>query len=351
MKTPKIIDVTVKEGGFRVHHRILPEQVANLAHGLQSAGINTMEVSHGCGAGSFRQGYPGLHPDEDLLGAAREAAPELELCAFFAPTLNALREMDALGTYIGMGRVWVNVDDAIRAKEHLKKLKSLGKRTIALIERIHRRPPDQTLSAALQLQDMGADIIQLADTFSSLGPEDVKTYLGEIQNKVGVEIGFQARNNTGRAIANVLTAWEAGAEWLDASLLGLGPGGGLAPTEILVSLFQKQGQLETINLRELTYTAKWQAHPTFHSLPRTRFIDLMLAKHRLDYYSPDLLEKIADILDLPLETFLLDVKNTRPDMVQLREADLRQILSSHSLDFDVVLQFLQTGKIPSESGA
>jgi len=143
---------------------------------------------------------------------------------------------------------------------------------------------------------------------------------------------------------------DAGAGWVDASLLGMGQGAGMAPLEIITNLLHRQGKAAEIKLAELCQTAQHYALPALRSLPYITYPDLLFARHKIDFYPQETLGKLAEILEMGLEDFLIDLKKVRPDMIQLRKTDLREYLKTHKLDFDVVMDFIKTGKIPENQG-
>jgi len=350
MNTPQsihLIDTTVREGGFRVHHRLLPQQAADIARGIQLSGLGYIEVSHGCGIGALNFGYPGLASDEELLQASREAAPNLKYSVLIHPTLHTIPVIEKLEPLFEIGRIPLNPDDVGKGTKHIKKLKDLKKTVIAKLERIHLFGPEKILDAVKALEEMGADIVYLSDTFGSLEPDDIKEYFSAIHEASTLPLGFQGRNNSGLAVLNALTAFETGAQWLDASLLGMGPGAGVANLEILTAFLQSRGFLREIDLSGLSFTSYHQVIRTFLSFPLVTFLDLLFARHKIDFYPQNLLSSLSEILELHPEEFIKNLKEKNPGLVQLKEKHLREYLAEESLDFDVVLEYLKTGHIPS----
>jgi 4-hydroxy 2-oxovalerate aldolase len=54
-------------------------------------------------------------------------------------------------------------------------------------------------------------------------------------------VGFHAHNNLSLAVANSLAAIDAGASYIDATLLGLGAGAGNTQMEVLAGVLQRKG--------------------------------------------------------------------------------------------------------------
>src|SRR5262249_16690017 len=122
---PKIVDISVKEGGLKIHHRFLLDQVSDLAREVQRSGLSYAEVSHGVGIGGFRRGYPGLNHDKDLLNAARKSAPNLQYMVYLAAYPYSVTELELIHDLFSIGRVGINVHEIEAGKDHLQRLTDL----------------------------------------------------------------------------------------------------------------------------------------------------------------------------------------------------------------------------------
>lgn len=342
---PAFIDITIKEGGFRIHHTWLLDQVEAISHELESAGIEFVEVCHGMGIGGKEAGCPGLHTDMELLQAAKKRTGKIKYCVYLDPYRYSYAKIETLAPHFDIGRIGVNVHEPDEAKKSITKLKGLGKQVIGQILRAHSRSPKEAAKTAQKLSDWGSDVVYLTDTFGSFDTEDVKKYLGAMSKHVSVPLGFQGKNNTGLAVANSLTAWQKGAQWLDGALLGMGPGAGMAPLEQLIATFQSMGYCEPIRLSDLCNAGKFFVKSALRSTPSIQYLDLMMAKEKLDYYPQEFLTGLSYILDMDLAELIKGLKNSRKKMVELQQDDLRAYLKSHRMDLDVVVEFLRTGKI------
>lgn len=345
-KFPNIVDVTVPRGGFLVHNHVLDEQIGEIAQGLHEAGISYMEVCHGRGVGAKNAGYPALFGDRDMLRAARLRAPGMRFTAYFSPYPYSLFEAERIAEYCDYFRLSIEFEEIEKSVANLKNLRATGRPVVAMLERAHRLSPQQVADHARKLQDAGAEIAYLCDSFGTLTPDEVQNYFAPLQKAFSGALGFQALNTTGQASANCLAAVESGAQWLDASLLGLGPSGGMASLEILASLLHDSEGAKSLSLRRLCQSARWFAKPAMRHLPRATAVDLALAKAKLDYYPPELLGILSSILEIDLDAMLAALSEIRPGLIRLREADIRAFLESHGLDFEVVMEFIKTGRVP-----
>jgi 4-hydroxy 2-oxovalerate aldolase len=81
--------------------------------------------------------------------------------------------------------------------------------------------------------------IYFADSFGAFLPVDVPLQLRKFQDAGYPSVGFHAHNNLQLAVANTLEAVNAGAEWIDATVMGIGRGAGNAPIEIVLGLLNR----------------------------------------------------------------------------------------------------------------
>lgn len=68
----------------------------------------------------------------------------------------------------------------------------------------------------------GADRIRIADTVGIASPNSISRLVRTIKNQNNLEIGVHTHNDFGMATANAVSALETGAQWADATVLGLG---------------------------------------------------------------------------------------------------------------------------------
>ncbi|MFO1463667.1 MAG: hypothetical protein U1F66_07790 [bacterium] len=346
----QIIDQTLRESGFVIAHQWGPQEVSELAVEIERCGFREMEVCHGCGIGGFRRGFPGLYHDIDLLKAARKAAPTLRLSVYLDHGPHSLAELELIADHFDIGRVGVNVDSVDTIAEHLRKLKAMKKTAMAMLLRIHRFTPEQTAAAAERAIALGAQAIYLVDSYGSMDAAEVKEYLSVVGKRVSVPLGFQARNNTQRAIANSLAAVEAGVGYLDAALLGSGRDAGVANMTLLVALLQRIGMLRQLNLFEIQNATWWFLFPRLRRIPYPDLTDLLFAKHRIDFYPKEFIPVLSSIIEIPQEEFLLRIKSQHPNAVEIGPQELRDALAAEGIKLEVVMEYLQTGRVPGLEG-
>lgn len=346
VRSPQILDVTVRDGSYLIDHRFTPKMVAEIARGLQDAGCSYTEISHGWGIGAQAMGYPVLADDEELLNAARTAAPELQIAVFIPPVSLALAVIPGIVDFFEIGRIGLNVNQVAEGEKFIQKLKKYHKKVSVQLVRTHARSPEFVAAAAKQAYEMGADIIYAVDSFGSMKPDDAVTYVKAIESKTKVEIGFHGHNNLGLALANTLAAWKAGATWLDASLMGVGRGAGNVIFETLVFQLQNQGHCKEINLKKLCDATQETVLPIFLRPPLPQYIDFLFALEKLDYQNPRLLELSASMLHVPLEVLLNTIHNKMRDEVMMQDAHLKAVLQEEGVSLDQILSLMTKKENP-----
>ncbi|MFZ5776361.1 MAG: LeuA family protein [Thermodesulfobacteriota bacterium] len=110
---------------------------------------------------------------------------------------------------------------------------------------------DAVVDAAVRA---GASRVRLADTVGIGSPGLVSRLVTRVRLRSGLAVGFHGHNDFGMATANAVSALEAGAAWVDVTVLGLGERAGNARLEELVAwlgLRQGMGKYDLSPLRPL----------------------------------------------------------------------------------------------------
>lgn len=83
--------------------------------------------------------------------------------------------------------------------------------------------------------------VYVVDSYGALYPDGVKKLVSIYKDElVGMHVGIHVHNNLQLAFSNTITAVASGAEFLDASVGGMGRGAGNCPLELLVPYLDKE---------------------------------------------------------------------------------------------------------------
>ena len=242
-KKVTIVDTTLRDGSHAIRHSYTEEQVAAIAGGLDAAGVDIIELTHGDGLGGSSYNYGFSKVSEfDLLTAASAKIKNAKLAVLLLPgigTIADLKQAQKCGAIAV--RVATHVTEADVSAQHIYAAKDLGMMAVGFLMMTHMASPERIVEEALKMESYGADYINLADSAGYLLPADVKARIEAVKNAVKIPVGFHAHNNLGLAIANSLAAIESGASYIDGTLRGLGAGAGNAQIEVLSGVLKRSG--------------------------------------------------------------------------------------------------------------
>lgn len=273
-----IVDTTLRDGSHAVSHQFTTEQIAAIAGGLDAAGVEYIEVSHGDGlaGSSYNYGWAALG-DEEMLKAASAAIKKGKLTVLLLPGIGTIEDLKmAADCGAKVVRVATHVTEADIGEQHIGMAKKLGMMAVGFLMMCHMAPPEKVVEQAKLFESYGADYINIADSAGAMLPEDVKARVGAVVEAVKVPVGFHAHNNLTMATANALAAVEAGATFLDGACRGLGAGAGNAQTEALVGVLDKLGYRTGVDFYKVMDVAEDIVEPIMHRPQVVRNAPLML---------------------------------------------------------------------------
>lgn len=273
-----IVDTTLRDGSHAVSHSFSPDQVRKIASQLDQSGVYMIEVSHGDGisGSSYNYGF-GKHPEMDLIAAAADVVKNAKLDILLIPgigTVADLKRARALG--VNAVRVATHVTEADVSAEHIRAAKELDMFAVGFLMMAHMAPPEKIAEQAKLMESYGADYINIADSAGYLLPEDVAARVKAVREAVSIPVGFHAHNNLSLAIANSLSAIEAGATYVDATLRGLGAGAGNAQLEVLAGVLQRKDIPTGLDFYKLMDIAENDVEPLMQRPQVIRTAPLML---------------------------------------------------------------------------
>ncbi|MBO3803415.1 MAG: Lrp/AsnC ligand binding domain-containing protein [Candidatus Brockarchaeota archaeon] len=109
--------------------------------------------------------------------------------------------------------------------------------------------------AAKRVEAAGVEALCIADTVGSAFPDEYGRLIEAVRKGSGVQILAHCHNDLGLALANCLSAYQAGVRKFNVSVLGLGERCGITRTEDLATAFRKMGlDIKTEALRDVCET-------------------------------------------------------------------------------------------------
>jgi len=225
----------------------------NIARSLEESGVDMIELGHGDGLTGSSLNYGlGLHNDFDYIEAVASVLTKSKLAVLLIPgigTIEHLEKAKSLGAEVV--RVATHVTEADVSEQHIKAAKKMNMFTIGFLMMSHMACKETILEEAKKMESYGADVVYMTDSAGAMLPNEVYQKITYLKEHLEIPIGHHSHNNLGMAVANSLSAYEAGADYLDGSLIGLGAGSGNCPTETLIAVLEKSQIPNNVDLYKI----------------------------------------------------------------------------------------------------
>lgn len=238
-------DMCLRDGMHPKRHQISIAQMIAVATGLDAAGVQLIEVTHGDGLGgaSVNYGFP-AHTDEEYLSAVTRAVRRAKVSALLLPGIGTVDDLKmAHGCGIHTLRVATHCTEADVAEQHIQLSRRLGLDTVGFLMMAHMSEPTALAEQARLMESYGANCVYCTDSAGYMLPHDVHARVAALRNALApqTEVGFHGHHNMAMGVANSIAAVEAGATRIDGSAAGLGAGAGNTPLEVFNAVCTRMG--------------------------------------------------------------------------------------------------------------
>ena len=222
----RLIDATLREGFQSPGTVFTAEDVTRIAKQIAAGGADMLEVGHPYISTEFRKftnSVVKLGLNVPVLAHARASRPDIDAVGKSGA--------DWIGIFLGVneisqtarlgGRSFEELTDII--EDSVAHAKSLGLKVRFTIEDCSRTNWDRMTAAFDRAVAKGADRLCLADSVGVMEPQTVTETVSRIKETypdLDLEVHFH--DDRGLAVANALTATDAGADWISVCINGLG---------------------------------------------------------------------------------------------------------------------------------
>ena len=273
-----LVDTTLRDGSHAVSHQYTVEQVKAIASGLDEAGVQYIELSHGDGlaGSSYNYGWSATS-DEELIKAGSSVIKKGKLVVLLIPGIGTIEDLKmAADCGVKVVRIATHVTEADISEQHIGMAKKLGMMAIGFLMMTHMALPEKVVEQAKLLESYGADCVYIADSAGALLPEGVSERVSAVVEALKVPVGFHAHNNLTLATANSLVAIEAGATFIDGTCRGLGAGAGNTQIEVLTGVLEKKGYETGVDFYKIMDVAEDIVEPIMNRPQVVRNASMML---------------------------------------------------------------------------
>ena len=241
----KLLDCTLRDGGYYTNWNFKTELVQDLISSLDLAGIDIIELGY---KSPVKGGKYRKCNDRFIWEILEHKLPVNSKLAFMIDakdfiTLNGVNYNliddvihNASDSPFSICRLAIKYDEIEQALEIGKYVKDKGYNLVINLMGISLLNDIEILQF-LEMQKLNPIALYFADSFGALLPNQVEE-LVRIFSRFTTNVGIHTHDNLGLAFANCLSAVKEGANYIDGTLLGMGRGVGNVKTEQLVTYFQ-----------------------------------------------------------------------------------------------------------------
>lgn len=241
----KVIDCTIRDGGLINDHKFDDKLVKAVYKAASLAGVDYCELGYRLSKKQYSPDKFGRSKfcDEDFL---KEMTHGVQNGAKIATMVDIGRvELDTIlpkkDSLVDLMRVACYVKDVDKAIAYVKHFTEKGYDTTVNIMAISTALQPDIEEALIQLAEAPVKAVYVVDSYGALFSEQIH-FLVELYKKYlspkGIEVGIHTHNNRQLAFANTIEAIRMGANYLDASIFGIGRGPGNCTLELLIAFLK-----------------------------------------------------------------------------------------------------------------
>jgi 4-hydroxy 2-oxovalerate aldolase len=239
----KVIDCTVRDGGLMNRWQFEDSFVRKVYEADTESGVDYMEIGYLSSESAFPRDKFGpwrLCAEEDVKRIIGDGEKQIKLSAMADIGRIEFEDIPFKSeSSLDMIRVACYVhqmDAAIALAHHCMDKGYEATINLMAVSTVGLRDLDEALN---DLAKSRVPTVYLVDSFGAFYSEDVEVLAKKYMERLpGKTIGIHCHNNQQLAFANTIAAIIAGANFLDASLYGIGRGAGNCPLELLISFLK-----------------------------------------------------------------------------------------------------------------
>lgn len=240
--SPVLLDCTFRDGGYYNAWDFPDFIVGRYLQAMKAAQVDVVELGFrfpsaagfaGPNAYTTDDYLRGLDIPQELTVAVMVNGADVLIDPDFDAGLERLFPETAAQSPVDMVRFACHYHECERVLPAARWLAHRGYRVGFNLMQITKRTEAEVTSLARTVRDWPVEVLYFADSVGGMQPDDATRVIGWMRQEWEGPIGVHTHDNMGLALANTLRAAGDGAEWLDATVTGMGRGPGNARTEEL----------------------------------------------------------------------------------------------------------------------
>ncbi|MFH0887336.1 MAG: aldolase catalytic domain-containing protein [bacterium] len=241
----KVVDCTIRDGGLINSHLFEDHFVKAVYRAASAAGVDYCELGYRLSKKLYPPENFGRSKfcDEDFLQEMADGVPNrAKIATMFDIGRVELDEIKPKkDSMVDLMRVACYVKDIDKAIDHVNHLHKKGYDCTVNIMAISTALQPDLEEGLAQLAECPVKAVYVVDSYGALFSEQIH-FLVNLYKKYlhpkKIEVGIHTHNNRQLAFANTIEAIRMGANYLDASIFGIGRGPGNCTLELLLSFLK-----------------------------------------------------------------------------------------------------------------
>ena len=247
MATLKLLDCTLRDGGYYTNWNFDKQLVRDLINALDFAKVDIIELGY---KSPKKGGIYRKCNDRYIWDILDNVSPVNSSLAFMIDAKDFVKNNkvdyslledtihNSYSSPFSICRLAIKIEELKHALAIGKFVKEKGYRLIVNVMSISLLGEDQIISLK-ELEELELEALYFADSYGNLTPKYVEKVIKSFL-KFNIPIGIHTHDNLGLAFANCIKAIEEGASYIDGTLLGMGRGVGNVKTEQLISYLESK---------------------------------------------------------------------------------------------------------------
>jgi 4-hydroxy 2-oxovalerate aldolase len=234
----RVLDCTIRDGGICNDWNFDRDLVKKTVAALAASGVDIMEIGYRTGEGNADASKVGpwrFSREDDLRDVLVESNMKVAvmLDEGKASLDDLIPKKDSVVDVVRVATYAKDVGDAITLLEGAQEL---GYETFCNVMAVSTCTPQEVDDFLDKLRDSKIPNIAVVDSFGALYPHHVRYLIRKYKNwlRPDQKVGVHLHNNQQTAFANTIAAIDEGADFVDATIHGIGRGAGNCPLELLL---------------------------------------------------------------------------------------------------------------------
>lgn len=251
MKPVKVLDCTLRDGGYYNNWDFSEELVEEYLESVAKAGIDMIELGLRSFPSSSFKGANAFTTESHLNGIDLPEGPKYGVMVDAKTIIKSPYTLSEgtlklfthkVNSKLSFVRVAAHYSETIDAVEICKILKEIGYFVGLNLMQSVGKDFETIANAARHAESARCiDVLYFADSLGNMDQKEAERIISAIKSAWTGPIGIHAHDNTSRALSNTLHALNLGTQYLDATITGMGRGAGNTKTETLLIELERAG--------------------------------------------------------------------------------------------------------------